>query len=409
MPAIRMPITNENYHGDYTATIFVGSNASPVTVILDTGSSTLAIQQQHYKAARDTARKATSWAQSISYGSGAWAGPLVRTRIACSKRPAVGIDGIVALAIDQEDGNFSPAGGILGLAYDSGTMNEAYNLEAHLKRRGVTPPVTYPWPFFRRNSRSAIEQFMKIVGPMPRKRVLPYFSQLVDQRKIKNTFAFYTHRSVPKAGANQAVNRGLFILGGGEEQRDLYTGPFTDVAVVHDVWYNTSLKAVQVEGANRIAMRPLRARFKKWMVSNSIFDSGTNTLSLSEQGFWAIMRSFEQIDPQLALIAKAARKAQLGNHTIPNARVTARKWPNIHFIFAGKHATEVTLTCSPATYWQFDAPKRGQATFQIDNMGEAQSIFGLPIFNNYYMIFDRSQDRHGVIRCAQKQLPYRSR
>ena len=40
---IRLAITNVLMDGDYTGTIYVGSQKTPIDVILDTGSSTLAV------------------------------------------------------------------------------------------------------------------------------------------------------------------------------------------------------------------------------------------------------------------------------------------------------------------------------------------------------------------------------
>jgi len=41
--SLRIPITNVYGGGDYTATLLVGSQKKPANVILDTGSSTLAV------------------------------------------------------------------------------------------------------------------------------------------------------------------------------------------------------------------------------------------------------------------------------------------------------------------------------------------------------------------------------
>ena len=39
--------------------------------------------------------------------------------------------------------------------------------------------------------------------------------------------------------------------------------------------------------------------------------------------------------------------------------------------------------------------------FQINNGGTLpQSILGLPLFNNYYTVFDRTQDPYGAVRFA---------
>ena len=76
-------------------------------------------------------------------------------------------------------------------------------------------------------------------------------------------------------------------------------------------------------------------------------------------------------------------------------------WPDISFVMQGETGANVSLTCAPSTYWQTDAPRPGLAMFQINNGGTfPQSILGLPLFNNYYTVFDRTQDPYGAVRFA---------
>jgi hypothetical protein len=77
--SVTVPITNIFGGGDYTVQLLVGSEAVPANVIVDTGSSTLAVQQTNYKAANDKALNPTAWAQDVVYGTGGWAGPVVMT------------------------------------------------------------------------------------------------------------------------------------------------------------------------------------------------------------------------------------------------------------------------------------------------------------------------------------------
>jgi hypothetical protein len=79
------------------------------------------------------------------------------------------------------------------------------------------------------------------------------------------------------------------------------------------------------------------------------------------------------------------------------------KWPKINFIFTGINGgNEVTLSCDPHTYWQVNFPQPGHAAFQIAPLQQTpnQSIFGLPLLNNYYTVFDRSTDANGIVRFA---------
>jgi Eukaryotic aspartyl protease len=398
---IRIPISNYHGGGDFTAPILVGSHQILVNVILDTGSSTLAIKPAAYIPQSDSDLRPTAFVQDITYGTGGWAGPLVTTSLAMglSGETITVANGPLALTIEQEPNNFGLADGILGLAYD--TLNDAYSLAGYLGARGTNPDVTWPWPLSIRNTQSAVEQFARFIDAMPHENVTPCFTQMVNQSLIANKFAFYTKRSTPKRNdPRDPENLGFFILGGGEEQTDLYEGEFLNVDVVHDVYYNTNLKAVRVGDEAPVAVNPLPKQFLNSMVSNSIIDSGTNSLALASDVFQAIMRSLETINPQLEQIAQQATEAQSNGAGIPNGLLQLNNWPDITFIMSGEKGEDVPLVCSARTYWQLDSFDIGSATFQIDAMGEAQSILGLPLFNNYYTVFDRSVDISGVIRFA---------
>jgi hypothetical protein len=401
MAGIRIPITNYYGGGNYTAPILVGSQQTPVNVILDTGSSTLAIKPSAYDPLSDTNLRATAFVQDNIYGTGGWAGPLVTTSLAMGVAGnTVSIaDGSLALTLAREPNNFGAADGILGLAYDE--LNDAYNLAAYLQQRGTNPAVTWPWPLAIQNSQSALKQFQKFIAAMPNEKVPPFFTQLVRQNLTANKFAFYTKRSTPKGNNQQdPANQGCFILGGGEEQADLYQGAFLNVDVVHDAYYNTNLKAVQVGNAAPVAAKPLPQQFVPSMVSNSMIDSGTHFLALSADVYQAIISALGTIDPRLQQIVQQAVQAQAQGQGIPNGTLQLADWPNITFIMTGEHGEDVPLVCSPQTYWQLDSSAVGTATFQINAKGEVVSVLGLPLFNNYFTVFDRSADASGVVRFA---------
>ncbi len=71
---IRIPITNIYDGSDYSAAIRIGSGGVPANVILDTGSSTLAVVPSVYDATKDTDMEPTSYAQQVLYGTGGWIG-----------------------------------------------------------------------------------------------------------------------------------------------------------------------------------------------------------------------------------------------------------------------------------------------------------------------------------------------
>jgi hypothetical protein len=395
---VRVPISNVYGGGDYTAQISVGSQKALCNVIMDTGSSTLAVKQGTYKPKADTSLKPSPYAQDVSYGTGGWAGPVVTTPL------TMGVPGNtvtlqtspIAIADDQQPHNFGAADGILGLAYNS--LNNAFNLSAYLQQRGINPAVTYPWPFPTKNSSAALAQLQQLLSKMPQDDIPPYFTEVESNGITANKFAFYTLRSVPSvASANFAadpLNNGFFILGGGEEQTDLYTGAFLNVDVVDDAWYNTNLISVQVDGCAPVNAAPLPTKYAQSMISNSIIDSGTNSLAVSQDVLAAILNSLKTLNGEFV---QAIGKAK---DSIPASQLDLSKWPGISFILASDTGGSVKLTCSPQTYWQVNAPKAGQAMFQINDMGSIQSILGLPLLNNYFTVFDRSLDSYGSIRFA---------
>ncbi len=400
----RIPITNIYGGGDYTAQLAVGSRGALVNLILDTGSSTIAVQTTTYDPTQDTDLKPSVYAQEILYGTGGWIGPLVTTNIAISAGgQSIAIpNAYLAIADDQLPNNFGAADGILGLAYTG--LNQAYNMTSYLQSQHVNQAVTYPWPFQVAGSQAAYRQFMRLLETFRFEDVPPYFDQLVGMSMIPNKFAFYTLRSFPSQASadpgSDPLNNGFFILGGGEEQTDLFTGNFIDVDVLDDFYYNVNLVAVQVGTAQPVPAAPLPVEYQQSAKSNAIVDSGTNSLFVANDVYNAIMAGLKAANPQFVKeIQKAARDG------IPTSQLNLSHWPDINFILTGENGQNVTLSVTPQNYWQVDFPSAGMAVFNIGNGGLPQSILGLPLMNNYYTVFDRSEDAYGIIRFAPVKHP----
>jgi hypothetical protein len=396
---LRVPITNVYGGGDYTAAISIGSEGVTANVIMDTGSSTLAVAQGVYDPAVDANLKPTTLAQDIIYGTGGWTGPVIRTSLTMGPNgQSVSSDTYLALTDEQEPGNFGKADGILGLAYN--TLNSAYDLSSYLNKHGINPAATYPWPFPVRNSSAAIQQFGTFLSRMPQEDLPPYFTTLESKGIAKNKFAFYTLRSAPSMRlaniAADPLNNGFFILGGGKRESDLFDGEFVSVDVVDDAWYNTDLLSVQIAGQNPINSKQLPSQYGKTMISNSLVDSGTNTLFLAADVYDAVVSSLNGFNSTFGQqIQEATQQGYIASSSLQ-----LDKWPDITFALKGTNGANVPLTCSPSTYWQVDAPDVDKASFQILNSNGFQSILGLPLLNNYFTIFDRSLDAYGEILFA---------
>jgi Eukaryotic aspartyl protease len=399
--AIRIPISNILGGGDYTGQIKIGSQGIVANVILDTGSSTLAVVPRVYKIAADTKVSFTPYAQQVMYGTGGWSGPVIQTSLSMgSAGQEASITTYLAIADEQLPNNFGPADGILGLAFNA--LNSAFDLQAYLTSERVNPAVTYPWPFPVSTSTGAVQRVETFLARVGQEIDLqPYFTTLEQAGITRNIFAFYTLRSVPNmASANPAddpLNNGVFVLGGGLEQTDLYDGQVISVDVLDDLYYNTNLKGVQVGDGGVIEVSPPPASQAKTLVSNSIIDSGTNSLVLTAAVYDAVVSALKKLGPQFASLINDATS----QGAVEKSSLDLNRWPNITFVMQGETGADVSLTCAPSTYWQTDAPQVGRAMFQINSGGNfPQSILGLPLFNNYYAVFDRTQDPYGAVRFA---------
>ena len=400
---IRVPITNTLDGSDYSATIAVGSQQAPVNVILDTGSSTLGVDPGAYNGTGDTALVPSAFAQIVTYGTGGWAGPVVNT--------SVNLGGVllpsapVAIASVQEQGNFVGVTGILGLAYYQ--LNDDYDFSAALSQQGGKAS-TYPWTLSTTVWATAVKQLDRLIRKyqLPQGTLTPYFDELENKGVVANKFAFYVKRSwVSMQTQNpqtDPLNQGVFVLGGGEEQTDLFKGDFVNVAVLDDVYYNTNLKSVRVGALPAVAAQPLQTQYQQDMITNAIVDSGTSDLTLAADVYKAILDGLAQTNPEFGQLVQAALKAGQQNLGISAASLNLPAWPTIYFTLSGENGEDVELSCTPSTYWQVDFPAQGQAMFQVSGpLAHAnQSILGLPLLNNYYSVFDRSQDSQGVIRFA---------
>jgi hypothetical protein len=404
---LRIPITNVCDGSDYSAQILVGSQQVAANVILDTGSSTLAVTPSLYNAAADANVKATKLAQLVLYGTGGWIGPVVNTSMVLGNAAnnVTLKNSPIAITDFQAAGNFGGSiDGIMGLAYFA--LNDAYKFK--------TP--TYPWPFASGSYNSELQQFMHLVKSqkIPLVEVLPYFNELEGHHLTMNKFVFYMLRSwVNLATTNNSaiardpLNNAVFVLGGGERETDLYTGSFVHVDVLHDVYYNTNLISVQVDGCPAVKAAPLQSQYRTQAYSNSIIDSGTSALFPAYDVFQSIMKSLESLN---AKFVSTIRQASSSDNGISTSLLDLSEWPGISFILTGTSGKPVRLTCAPSTYWQTNYPAPGQAVFQIaqgttPNQAN-QSILGLPLFNNYYTVFDRSQGKgNGVISFAPIKKP----
>ena len=369
--SVRVPITNINMDGDYTGVVNVGSGSSAkaLNVIIDSGSSALAVNGEKYSPALGSGTTATNLAQFDSYGDGSnWLGAVVRDTVKIGA--VTGTNVSVAVTYQASKDMFREADGILGLAYQA--LDNAYSL----------PESTWP----KKYSESQVEHGK-------RSSVVPCLMQLANEGVLQEKMAFLTRRSFVKAGPNPGhdpLNQGVLILGGGEEATDLYTGGFQIAAVLADAWYSTNLLSVGV-GNDKF---PVSTRPQPGMPTNSIVDSGTNTLVLGPTIINGILSRLQSDQQELL-------NQSMSGQAIPTTNLDLAQWPPLSFVLQGISGGEdVTLVVPPQIYWQVDAPQVGQAMAAISPVQQdGGAILGLPLMNGYFTIFDGTAGL-GVIKFA---------
>ena len=91
---------------------------------------------------------------------------------------------------------------------------------------------------------------------------------------------------------------------------------------------------------------------------------------------------------------------------VDQTKLNLSEWPDLTLSLQGADGSPVTLTVTSGNYWQFDAGESGLAIANIfgdDGQMGGMSILGLPQFNGYYTVFDRTlAGGRGVISFAKR-------
>jgi len=406
---IELPTTLAYARGAYSAAIELGSEGRPANLLLDTGSSTLVVLPHAYPAERDTHLKATAWAQRIQYGAGAWAGPVLNSQVTVGEgrhRRTLGSAHFALVESKAQD--FRDCDGLLGLAFRD--LDRAHDATAMLLERGVDPALTWPWPFDVDDPEN-FAKFKDALRKQPRLTLRPLFSALEEEGIVADKFAMLIRRSLVRVGAAGASvhqlacdphNRGVLVLGGGEECERLYRGGFHAVKIVHERYYNANLVAVSVGDQPRIAAPPLDARDVASYASNAIVDTGCSFIVLEHSLHAAVLEGIARHYPHATALIERFQQQFKTEHGLPNDAFDNTRWPDLHFHLESPSGDETTLTVDPGDYWQRNALHPGECFFMLMSQlpdWPRQSILGLPLLSGRYCVFDRRGT--GVLRVAR--------
>jgi hypothetical protein len=379
--SIRFPISNAVTGNCFTLQLSVGSQAGLRNVLLDTGSSMTVVNAEPYDPGTDQSATTSQLLQSGSFQQGGpFLAAVVRTPAALRAADAAATvrQANLGLVYRIRPFLFGKADGVLGLAYPA--LNAA---------------VTMPGDTWGNRYTPAQLGLGQPAGALP-----TYLDQLVAEGPYSNKFAFAVRRSFASQAEDGAaadlLNSGVFVLGGGEECTDLFTGDFVSVAVVHEAYYNTNLMAVQV-GERSIQVEPTAEGDAA--LSNSFIDSGNVQLTLEQNLYQQVIGLFNAVDPTFGPALQALTRDQ--------TQLNLAAWPALRFVLQGTGGAPVTLTVEPKDYWQFDGFGAGTARTVLATGATphpGQSNLGLPLLAGRYVVFDRTGGA-GVIKFAAQPAP----
>ena len=400
---IALPINLALGIGAYTTKLYIGSEKVEVEVLIDTGSSTLAIDLKKYQPANDTHLTTTTYAQDVVYGQGGWAGPVIHTQIELNHNERLKLTcAPIAITSDSSQHNFQQADGIWGLAYHH--LNKAYNVEQHLNSLSPIKTATYPWPFVIEDTPDGIAHFKKYLRSFPEQDITPLFTAFEEHQVTANQFTLITHRSieyVPKVGMQVAeitaepLNQGQFIIGAIDSSASKHS-----IQVLHDAYYNVNLISFRVAGFDACPAPPLDSKHLNSFFSNAIIDSGCSFLVLQHKLYDYLITCLNQLNPQFNTAIEQFNTAYKSNVDYQNKHLDLMQWPKLYFNFSGLMQEDVELCIHPEQYWQQHAKGQNNWFFMLMSQMPQwpdQTICGLPLMNGYVCVFDRSDSANGVI------------
>lgn len=415
MPAaIELPTTLAHARGAYTATAHFGEHGEPAQLILDTGSSTLVVRPHAYDPGRDGCLQATPWLQEVRYGGGAWAGPVLRSRLAFGHgHHWRGIDDAVFAYCETDDQLFQGADGLWGLAYRD--LDPARDASALLGQAGHAPALTWPWPYDQGHAMD-LDRFDTFLHTLPRTLITPAFTALEEEAVVRNRFALAVSRAVvhvPHERASTAMlaadplNRGALVLGGGSEQQHLYRGLLSDVRVVHDDYYEVNLRSVRVGSGEPIRVAPAAACADGGERGNALLDTGCSMLMFDATTYAALAAALAAVDPGFPALIERSRAQLARGHGLPTHGLDLRRWPDLHLALEAPGGRETCLRLPPSHYWAGNAPLPGESLCLLAPPPPHftdRSLLGLPVFAGRYAIFDRSAGQGlGTVRFADSR------
>ena len=405
--ALELPCSLAWAQGGYSVELALGAQARRARVLLDTGSSSLAVLPRAWDPDADADMRPTPLAQRLRYGGGDWTGPLLRTSLAFGEgRHARRLPRTDVALIEAGHTGFRGADGIVGLAYAA--LNPVHELGPALAARG-RPASTWPWPW--RTGGDPPAALDALLADAPMRHRPPLFAEFEAEGVVAHRFGLLAGRALMHVASDQAspaalaadpLNHGVLALGGGSECQSLYRGGFADVRILHDRYYNANLRALRVGADDPIPVPPVQPA--DGAASNALLDTGSSFLVL-EAGTWDALRAaLGRRDLRLPGLLDRSARALAGGETLAMHAVSVHDWPDLQLHLESPRGDDTVLRVPASHYWPGNALGDGRTLCllmpQLPQFPR-QSILGLPLFAGRYAVFDRAADQGlGIVRFA---------
>ncbi len=407
-------ITNLKAKGAFSAPFQIGSQQTLCHLVLDSGSSTLVVDEQYFDPKNDKHSRYTPLVQEVFYGAGGWFGPVIQTQVVVGHgQHEIRSDetNLAVCSIELAD-TFADAHGILGLAYTE--LNHAFDISALCKDASgeIGSNNNSQWFELANQLGDGLTEIRSRLQHLPKENVKPYLKQLEDHKQIRHQFAFLVHRSsifhCEEADHTDShpLNTGLFVVGSPKTHHYLHEQQYQAVPVLHDKYYNVQVKGIKIAHQPMIPAPELTVEQLPLHVSNGIIDTGATFIVLPKSLFQQVIAALVAYNVEFADHLKAFGAYQGKEFGIPLSKLDLSAWPDIHLLLQGFDDKTVQLTLTPQVYWQTHAPQANLATFKFTYLPNwpNQCVLGLPIFCDHYTIFDRAEHQTGAVIFAPKSV-----
>lgn len=403
---LKIPVSNTSSGSDYSLPVTIGGQT--VSLLIDTGSSTIGVPFNNVTPndingnslptyTPGSSSSATNDQQFVQYGTGGLAGPVLQDTIVFTE-PGEPYSNTMSGQFCL--GCYAPStqsplctGGIIGVAFtplNNGSIgtsptypsvsNQYSCCECLLCSGTCSQTTTNYW-----NNLNQSNNYPTILDDIG-----------TNYGSFAQKFALYATRTYYNYSGS---NLGYFIMGGGEEYTNFYSGSLATIPLmpVGGVVSYYQVNLIQITWNLGTKVYAVQMPVIGPNDSPSIIDSGTSELSIiiPDSFYNGLVNYYVNLGITDVNITAANFSSIFNSSTVYTLNtVTYSQWPNITFSMTGSGGQTNSFTVGPQNYWQSNYNSTGSfgLALGIQNVSgsgqNAQAIMGLPFICQNYCVFD---------------------